>query len=311
VYPKYTAFKVHVLKIYFPRTGFEFASKIRMVETADSIEKPVMHACGHDVHITTLLAAAETLFNARAEWSGTLLCLFQPAEEKGTGAMDMVKDDVYKKIGHIPDVELGAHVSPHPAGFVGIRPGPITSNCNGFKVTVYGCGGHASMPDTTVDPVVLASHIVVRLQTIVSREVSPADMVVLTIGSIESGEAENIISDQAILRVNIRSYKKDVRDRVLASVKRIVDAECVASGTPKPALIESTCDLPLTPNDPEHTTQLSASFKDACGQLFNNNVDMIPGSEDFSVLATEIGRPCCFWLYGNIAPYLNIVFDQH
>jgi len=269
-----------------------------MVDNEDGIEKPVMHACGHDVHITTLLAAAETLFKARVKWSGTLICLFQPAEEKGTGAMDMIKDDVYGKIGHTPDIVLGAHVSPYPAGFVGIRPGPITANANGFKITVYGLGGHASQPDATVDPVVLASHIVVRLQTIVSREVSPADMVVLTVGSIESGEAENIISDQAIIRVNIRSYKKDVRDRVLASLKRIVDAECMASGTPKPALFESTCDLPLTPNDMDCTVQLSASFNEVFGHGFNDNVDRIAGSEDFSILATEIGRPCCFWIYG-------------
>lgn len=265
----------------------------------DGVEKPVMHACGHDVHVTTLLAAAETLFKSREKWSGTLLCLFQPSEEKGSGAMDMIKDDVYGKIRHTPDIVLGAHVSPYPAGFVGVRPGPITSNVNGFKVTVYGVGGHASQPDATVDPVVLASHIVVRLQTIVSREVSPAELVVLTVGSIESGEAENIISDRAIIRINIRTFKKDVRDRVLASVKRIVDAECMASGTPKPALIETTSDLPLTPNDIDVTAKLSASFKEAFGPAFNDNVDRIAGSEDFSILATEIDRPCCFWIYGN------------
>jgi amidohydrolase len=270
-------------------------------------EHPVMHACGHDVHITTLLAAAETLYRSRADWSGTLICLFQPAEEKGCGALDMISDGVYDKIGHTPDIVLGAHVSPYPSGFVGIRPGVITSNADSFKITIFGRGGHASMPDATIDPVVMASHVVVRLQTIVAREVSPLDMAVLTVGSIQSGETENIISDQAIIRVNIRTHKKEVRDKVLASLQRIVDAECLASNAPKPAVVESTTSLPLTPNDVESTALLSKSFGNHFGPMFKEDIDPIAGSEDFSVLATEIGKPCCFWLYGK---YLDNTHDM-
>lgn len=265
---------------------------------ADGIEIPIMHACGHDVHVTTLLATAETLFKAREHWSGTLLCLFQPAEEKGRGANDMIVDDVYKKIGHIPDIVLGGHVSPYLAGTIHTRPGVLMSNSNGFNITLYGRGGHGSVPESTVDPVLLASHVVVRLQDIVSREISSADSVVFTIGSIVSGETENIIADHAVLKLNIRSYKKDVLERVIASMKRIVEAECMASNSPKPPLFETTTSVPLIWNDHDMTAQLSRSFENTFGETFDGNTQIAPASEDFGVLASAIEKPSCYWFYG-------------
>ena len=212
-------------------TGLPYASKVIMRDEADGIEKPVMHACGHDMHVTCLLVAAEQLAHIKYAWSGTLIVLFQPSEERAAGAQGMVDDGLYDKI-PTPDYVLGQHIMPLRAGCVGSRKGVIMGAADSFKVTVWGRGGHGSMPHRSIDPVILAANIVLRLQTIVSREVDPSEMAVVTIGSVQAGTTENVIADNAVLRINIRTMSSHTRARVLAAMRRIIKAECEASKAP-------------------------------------------------------------------------------
>ena len=283
------------------KTGLDYASTKTMRDT-DGLVKPVMHACGHDFHITSLLAATETLIAARSKWSGTIIFLFQPAEERGLGASEMVKDGLYKSDKHdcpIPDVVLGQHVFPLQAGKTATRAGPIMSAADSFKVTIYGSGGHGSMPHRTIDPVVIASHLVVRLQTIVSREVPPDETAVVTVGALQAGSTENIISDEAVLKINIRTVSEGWRGRILASVKRVIKAECEAGNCPKEPLIEETSSFPLTINDAAAAGKINDSFTAYFGSDNHDpQVKNVLGSEDFGILGSAIDRPYCFWFFG-------------
>jgi amidohydrolase len=287
------------------KTGLDYASTATQKDEVDGEVKPVMHACGHDFHITSLLAAAETLLSARDQWSGTLIFLFQPAEERGSGARAMIDDGLYKPDRHgcpIPDVVLGQHVFPLEAGKTATRAGTIMSAADSFKITIYGSGGHGSMPHRCIDPVVIASHVVVRLQTIVSREVPPNETAVVTVGALQSGSTENIISDEAVLKINIRSVSSEWRKRILASVKRIVDAECLAGNTPKQALIEPTSTFPLTVNNADVVEKINESFTEYFGDTHDPEVSNALGSEDFGLLGSSVDRPYCFWFFGGHDP---------
>ncbi|TAQ84662.1 hypothetical protein B7494_g7002 [Chlorociboria aeruginascens] len=287
-------------------TGLPYASQIKEVDIADGIEKPVMHACGHDMHIACLLAAATTLHSAQKEWKGTLIILFQPNEERAGGAKAMIADGLYTRHGcPIPDIVLGQHVMPYQSGTIGTKPGPFASAANSFKVTIYGRGGHASQPHRTIDPVLIAASIIIRLQGIVSREIDPKDSAVVTVGSIQAGMAENIIADFAVLKVNVRTIKPETRTKVLSAIQRIIKAECEASASPQAPLFEDISSFPFMNNDDIVTKTISSAFTKHFGEKHDSNSDPLGGSEDFPILATEVPKkdggkdvPYCYWWFG-------------
>jgi amidohydrolase len=267
----------------------------------EGVMRPVMHACGHDMHMTCLLAATDVLVALKSSWSGTLVILFQPAEERGTGAQAMVDDGLYTKHGiPIPDVVLGQHVVPMRTGTVGSRSGTIMAGADSMKIKLFGRGGHGSTPHRTIDPVVMAAHVVVRLQTLVSREMDPNDISVLTVGSLQAGQTENVIADSAEIGVDIRSVKVETRDKLLASIRRVVRAECEASGATVPPQFNVTRHLPNTVNDSEMAGTLANSFASHFGDAFDPNIPTTTMAEDMSVLATSQGKPCVFWHWGGI-----------
>lgn len=286
-------------------TGLPYASTATQVSQRTGDETSVMHACGHDMHVTCLLAAAQHLSNLRDSWSGTLVVLFQPAEERGTGAQAMVDDGLYTK--HeipVPDFVLGQHVMAMPAGKVGSRAGTIMASADSFKVTVFGRGSHGSMPHRSIDPVMMASNIVVRLQNIVSRETNPSDMAVVTVGYLRGGHTENIIVDHAELGIDIRTINTETRKRVIASIKRIVHAEYIASGATKEPTIEETRFFPQTNNDEIMEDRLANTFGEFFGDAFDPQIDRTNASEDVSILASSQGKPSLFWFFGGADPEL-------
>ena len=283
-------------------SGLPYAS-VKTMKDVDGVAKPVMHACGHDMHITCLLAAAERLARLKSNWKGTLIVLFQPNEERAGGAKAMVDDGLYDRV-PIPDFVFGQHVMPHRSGYIGNRAGTIMGAADSFKVTLYGRGGHGSMPHRSIDPVVLAANVVLRLQGIVSREVDPAEMAVVTVGSIQAGATENVIADSAVLKINVRTTTTLTRERVLAAIRRIIIAECEASKSPKEPLIEATSRFPLTANDCGVASRLGSSFRDFFKQDFDPDTPPVNGSEDVSLLASSVDKPYNFWFVGMVDPEL-------
>ena len=267
-------------------TGLPYASTVASVA----------HSCGHDLHVTWALGAARTLAETREAWRGTAMVVFQPGEETAEGARAMVGD--WERAG-LPraDVVLGQHVMVGAAGTVSYRPGVILSAADSLKVKLFGRGSHGSQPQTSIDPVVMAAATVMRLQTIVSREVAPLESAVLTIGSLHAGSKENIIPDDATLKLNLRTYDQAVRARMLESVKRICRAESDASGAPRPPEFTTLSSYPLTDNDRAATQRVAEAFRARFGDAAGETPPMA-ASEDFSVFGRTWGVPYVFWFVG-------------
>jgi amidohydrolase len=271
-------------------TGLDYASDV-IAADAHGDRTPVMHACGHDMHVTCLCGAATELANAAGTWQGTVIALFQPAEEIGAGARAMLDDGLFTKVG-TPDLVLGQHVFARDAGSVLYRSGPFLGGAESWDVTLYGRGGHGSRPERTVDPVVMAASAVLRLQTLVSREISPADKGVVTVSRLRAGHAENIIPDSATITLNFRAYDPEVRRRLTEGARRIIDAEATASGASRPPQYTVLSTFPVTVNDDALTARLAAALDSP------REIEPIMGSEDFGLFGTDAGVPSFFWGLG-------------
>jgi amidohydrolase len=266
------------------QTGLPFASKARAVSTA-GVESGVMHACGHDTHMTAWIATARLMAARKADWSGTLVMIAQPAEEAGDGARAMLADGLYTRFPK-PEVVLAFHDSATlPAGTIGYTPGFAMANVDSIDMTVRGVGGHGASPHTTRDPIVLASAIVMRLQTLVSREASPFDPSVVTVGSFHAGATYNIIPDEAKLQLTVRSYSDASRKLLLDGIARIARGEAIAAGVPEDRLpvVKVEADYtPATYNSPELTSEIAAQFAERFGAERVRQVQPSTVGEDFS-----------------------------
>ena len=284
------------------QTGLPYAST-RHVRDAAGADVPVMHACGHDMHVSCLLGAAAELAAQAASgaWQGRLLLVFQPAEEGGGGAQAMIDDGLYDRF-PVPDIVLGQHVMPLPAGVLSLHGGAAMAAADAIRVVLYGEGGHGSRPETTVDPVLMAAATVLRLQGIVSREVAAGDTAVLTVGALHAGTAANIIPDRAELLLSLRSFDEKVHGKVRDAIDRIVRAEAAASGARKEPEVTTAESFPVLVNDPAASARLTEVFNAGVGLTLDPGP--VTGSEDVGVLATAAGAPCAYWFIGGSDPAL-------
>ncbi len=287
------------------RSGKEYAATgATQVDNNTGQETPVAHTCGHDVHISSLLGAVQAFNSHRELWNGTLMAVFQPAEETAAGARMMVEEGIVEKLS-APDVYLGQHVlGSLPGGAVGTRVGAVMSEAASIEITLHGKGSHGSMPNLGVDPIVLGSAIVTRLQSVISREIAASETAVLTVGSFHAGTKSNIIPDSAVLQLNTRAFSKVVAAHLHEAIERIVRSECEAARCPEPPEFKYYDQYPLTSNDESVTAHVRAAFDDFFGE---NSVDLaqVPASEDFSIVPDAFGIPYSYWGLGGFADQQN------
>jgi amidohydrolase len=285
------------------QTGLPFASKIRATARS-GVETGVMHACGHDTHMTTFIGTARRLAAMKDQWSGTLVMILQPGEETGEGARAMLDDGLYTRFPK-PQYVLAFHdAAALPAGQIGITPGYALANVDSVDITVKGVGGHGAYPHTTKDPIVLASRIVTALQTLVARENNPLDPAVVTVGSFQGGAKHNIISDEAKLQLTVRSYKPEVRKLLLDGIQRIVRGEAIAAGMPEDRMpvvtIREQEYTPATFNTEKFSSRALALFQQHFGPERAVSTPAVMGGEDFSRfwLADKSIESLIFWVGG-------------
>jgi hippurate hydrolase len=281
-------------------TGLPYASTVT-ARDGQGATVAVAHACGHDMHVAWMLGAARILAESRSAWQGTAMITFQPGEETAQGATAMVRDWGEGRF-PAPDVILGQHVMVGAAGTVQYRPGVILSAGDSLEIKLFGRGSHGSQPHTSVDPVVMAAATVLRLQTIVSREIAPSEPAVLTIGSLQAGTKENIIPDEATIKLNMRTYSEDTRTAMLESIRRICRAESLASGAEREPEFTTINRYPLTENDPVATQKVAAAWRAVLGDKVILAPHAASASEDFSVFGRAWNVPYVFWFVGGTDP---------
>jgi len=277
-------------------TGLPYASSATATDS-EGKTVPVMHACGHDIHVTWLIGATTLFAQTRDAWRGTLMPVFQPAEETAQGAQAMIDDGLFKRFPK-PDAVLGQHVMVGPSGVLSSRAGVVTAAGDSLEIRIFGRGAHGSMPQASIDPVVMAAATVVRLQTIVSREIAATEAAVVTVGSLQAGTKENVIPDEAIIKLNVRTFDEGVRRRVLAAVERIVNAEAEASGAPRKPEITPLDRYPLVKNDPEAARRIGDAFRRYFPADRVQDTEPTTASEDFGSFGAEWGAPSVFWFVG-------------
>lgn len=283
-------------------TGLAYASQATGTDRFGQ-STAIAHSCGHDMHVAWLMGATRILAENRDAWCGTVMAVFQPGEETAQGARAMIADGMVKRFPK-PDVTLGQHVMPLSAGQIGWRVGTMLSAGDSWEVKLFGRGAHGSMPQKSIDPVVMAAAAVMRLQGVVSREVAMTDSAVVTVGALRAGMSENVIPDQALLRLNVRTFKDQVRTRVLGAVRRILEAEAAASGAQKPPEFSVLSEYPVTRNDEAATRTVVTALERRFGADRVHEIEPATASEDFGLFGAAWDVPVVFWVVGGIDPDL-------
>jgi amidohydrolase len=281
-------------------TGLPYASTVTATGP-DGKTTPVAHSCGHDMHVACLIGATSLFAKTRESWHGTLMAVFQPGEETAQGAQAMIDDNLFKRFLK-PDVILGQHVMNLPSGNIDWRTGVVTSSADSLQIRMFGRGAHGSMPESSIDPVVMAASTVLRLQTIVSREVAPTDSAVVTVGSLQAGTKENVIPGEAVIKLNVRTFDEGVRKHVLAAIERIVNAEAAAAGAPKPPEITPLDRYSLVTNDVDATEKVVDAFRKNFPDGSVEQTKPTMASEDFGCFGTEWHVPAVYWFFGGDDP---------
>lgn len=281
-------------------TGLPYASTASAT-SASGDTVPVAHACGHDMHVAWLMGASALFARERDAWKGTLIALFQPGEETAQGARAMIDDGLFQRFPK-PEIVLGQHVMVGPSGTVAGSAGPITSAADSLQIRLFGRGAHGSMPQASIDPVVMAASTVLRLQTIVSREVAATEAAVLTVGVLQAGTKENVIPDEAVIKLNVRTFDAGVRKHVLAAIERIAKAEAEASGAPKPPEITTLDSYPLNVNDKAASDRVAEALRAHFGPDRVRHTGPAPASEDFGCFGTAGDAPSVYWFVGGTDP---------
>ena len=281
------------------KTGLPYASKVHTKDDSGN-DVGVMHACGHDLHMATLIGTAAVMAHSKDTWQGTLMLIGQPAEETISGAKAMLADGLFTRFPK-PDLGIALHDGNLPVGKVGVTPGFSSTNADSIRVTIYGKGGHGSAPQVAIDPILIAARTIVTLQSIVSREVRPGDAAVITVGYIHAGTKNNIIPDEATMGITVRTYKPEVRQHVLAAIDRVIKAEAEAAGAERMPLVEHYEATSALYNDPKLSEHLSATLAAALGK--DNVIDTPPitASEDYSYFINA-GVPSFYFSLGAADP---------